>query len=494
MSRNRVGFSWDSRKRVAHFEVTIPKTGGLKRHRKTIKAGSKEEAEERFEIFRKSALAGTIEMERHTLRTYVAAFGDEIRKQLKAPKSREAERDSLNRLMKVIPDEPLRRLNPAKIKAIPAKLRELGYGAASVNNALATLRKYLRDAMDREVLLHLPIVKWPMEKIEPLRQEMTPAEQMALIAAFDDEAGFRALLGKDRKKGAPLPDGEAAGILCRRFRAARPLFVVALQTGLSRGDLLGLRWSNIGEKLVSGRRGKTGVEYRASISVACRAALEEALGHRDIKPSSFVFVRHDGKPYPVPVLARLFRIAKTLAGITRPLRVHDLRHSAACNLISEGVSSAKVAKTLGHASSRMTEARYARVSDDSMDEVGEKLNAMNSRLELLTRNLTRQEDMKKPTNHAPAMFDDGGRYRGRTDDFLRVNKGPPSALAQVARNPLTGRSECDRPSVSEHQAVHDPVDFELLLNSEGLAVDDAGILFCLVGMKRAPAGMTWVQP
>jgi len=35
--------------------------------------------------------------------------------------------------------------------------------------------------------------------------------------------------------------------------------------------------------------------------------------------------------------------------------------------------------------------------------------------------------------------------------------------------------------------------FELFLNSEPLAVDRRGILYCLVGTgRRAPAGMTWV--
>src|ERR1019366_602818 len=55
---------------------------------------------------------------------------------------------------------------------------------------------------------------------------------------------------------------------------------------------------------------------------------------------------------------------KALAGITRRLRLHDLRHTFASRLASRGVGLQIIAKALGHRSTRMTE-RYARPSREA---------------------------------------------------------------------------------------------------------------------------------
>ncbi len=66
-----------------------------------------------------------------------------------------------------------------------------------------------------------------------------------------------------------------------------------------------------------------------------------------------------------------------LAGIERRCRLKDLRHTFGSNLASRGVSLQKIAKAMGHASTRTTE-RYAKVSEESVREIASALDSVNS--------------------------------------------------------------------------------------------------------------------
>ena len=169
--------------------------------------------------------------------------------------------------------------------------------------------------------------------------------------------------------GGLTKECEGAGIYFERFRAAKPLFVVALETGLSKRDLLGLKWSEVGAQI--------------PLSKACRQALKEC-GRRAAKAPECVFVTEAGVPYSVSTLERLFKLAKAIAEIERRLRFHDLRHTFASRLASENQSLQVIARTLGHTSTRMAE-RYARPDEDTLRGVARALDrdAANSSRELL---------------------------------------------------------------------------------------------------------------
>jgi integrase len=57
-------------------------------------------------------------------------------------------------------------------------------------------------------------------------------------------------------------------------------------------------------------------------------------------------------------------IAKTLAGITRPSRLLDMRHDSASALSQDGAGLLVIAQLLGHTTTRMT-ARYAHLHPDT---------------------------------------------------------------------------------------------------------------------------------
>lgn len=89
--------------------------------------------------------------------------------------------------------------------------------------------------------------------------------------------------------------------------------------------------------------------------------------------------RFDGCPYVVPnlktklpfvTLYNSWHAARCAAGLP-DVRVHDLRHTAASNMVNAGLSLYVVAKILGHAQTKTTE-RYAHLSNEVL------LNAVNA--------------------------------------------------------------------------------------------------------------------
>jgi hypothetical protein len=61
------------------------------------------------------------------------------------------------------------------------------------------------------------------------------------------------------------------------------------------------------------------------------------------------------------------------AGLPGTLRAHDLRHTAASLLTSQGASVKAVQKTLGHKSAVMTLDRYGHLWPDELEDLAERL-------------------------------------------------------------------------------------------------------------------------
>jgi integrase len=148
-------------------------------------------------------------------------------------------------------------------------------------------------------------------------------------------------------------------------------FLTAFRTGMRRGELLALEWNDIdferGRILVnkSCRRGvlsktKTGkkryVEMSAHLAETLkglyRRRKQEALDRRKRKPFPVIFHRK-GKYLSQTTLERTFKRLLKKAGVPK-IRVHDIRHTYASLLLSQGVTPVYVKDQMGHDSIRTT--------------------------------------------------------------------------------------------------------------------------------------------
>lgn len=161
----------------------------------------------------------------------------------------------------------------------------------------------------------------------------------------------------------------AKGHICARGQSMYHLILLALATGMRRGELLGLCWDcvlddkiRVWRSLLQTKEGpkldepKTAAGRR-TISVA--KDIIEAVRTIQQGDSKFVF-RWNGMSDGTAFTAAAdgFRECLKGAGITG-IRFHDLRHTHATQLISQGVDIKTVSKRLGHENIKITLDLYA---------------------------------------------------------------------------------------------------------------------------------------
>lgn len=214
-------------------------------------------------------------------------------------------------------------------------------------------------------------VKWQMIPQNPCRQIDPPKPKKAMMPYLDDVQTAAFLEALDNE---PIQD--------------RVFFTLAIYTGMRRGELLGLEWSDIDfdTGVISVRRtsqydGQLGTYTdttktelsRRSMKVSqgivdmlreYRAAqAEKKLSLGDRWDSEWIkhprlFTGQDGKPMPVSV--PLHRLKKILQRAGLPeVSLHSLRHTNATLLIQQGVSVRTVSARLGHSQTSTTMNIYA---------------------------------------------------------------------------------------------------------------------------------------
>lgn len=159
---------------------------------------------------------------------------------------------------------------------------------------------------------------------------------------------------------------------------------VSVETGARRGEIVALRWEDHdGQRLVirrslaytavagvherptkTGLKGHRVLAISAELDAALRAEhvrqLEAAVSYQgSVEPPRWIFSSDAGvNPWAPLSPTKAFAILRDSLGITG-VRLHDLRHFAATQLLAAGIPIGEVAHRLGHATETMTATRYA---------------------------------------------------------------------------------------------------------------------------------------
>ncbi|MDI6816691.1 MAG: tyrosine-type recombinase/integrase [Actinomycetota bacterium] len=169
------------------------------------------------------------------------------------------------------------------------------------------------------------------------------------------------------KEGSILTPAEIRTLLEVTEEPWRTLFTVAAMTGMRRGEILALKWSDIDfeKKLIFVRRSVFRGEFsdpksKKSIRVLAmdNRLLSVLLNHKLNAPASqydLVFCTPKGGIVSGGHVTKVqFKKAVKDAGIEKPMRFHDLRHSFASLLISKGEHVKVIQSVLGHADIQTT--------------------------------------------------------------------------------------------------------------------------------------------
>ena len=250
---------------------------------------------------------------------------------------------------RILPDfgsKPLDRIAPAQVrKWFDAWSRAAPGGA---NKGLELLRQIGNFAVARGY-----IEKNPARGIRPNRRpRLTRFLSREEIARL-----HRALDGRTREA-----DRQPADIIR-----------LLLLTGCRRGEILGLRWSEIAEDALMLADSKTGPRRVPLNGPARRILARQPRGE-----SPFVFPSPRDPSRPRCSEFRLWHRVRREAGI-EDVRLHDLRHTHASHAVMNGVPVPVVSRLLGHSQVRMT-LRYAHLGDREIEaeaeRVGQKIAAL----------------------------------------------------------------------------------------------------------------------
>lgn len=154
-----------------------------------------------------------------------------------------------------------------------------------------------------------------------------------------------------------------------------PLYITALNTGMRKGELAGLKWDRVDFTLnqitvtrtrdVDGLKERTKTKLRRIIPMNSfvRATLLKHFYART--GSDYIFTKPDGSPIEVHHLYRDFGKAQKKAKIENKIRFHDLRHTFASQFMMNNGNVFDLQKLLGHTDIKMT-MRYAHFSPEHL--------------------------------------------------------------------------------------------------------------------------------
>lgn len=199
------------------------------------------------------------------------------------------------------------------------------------------------------------------------------------------------------KKVSPLKENNArtrfltAEELQKLISVANPflklIILLAVNTGMRRGEMMGLKWTQVNWENKTIYLTKTKGNKRREIPM--NGTAEWVLQQLKRGNSEWVFCKDSGEKYGN--WRKAFQNAVKKAGL-KDFRFHDLRHTFASHLVMNGKDLYTVQQLLGHATATMTQ-RYAHLSMEHKREAVNGLNHLNVTIASQAENIKNE----KPT-------------------------------------------------------------------------------------------------
>lgn len=265
---------------------------------------------------------------------------------------------------------PLTKLRADRIQALYAAKLAGGLSPRRVQYIHAVLRMAMRQAVENGTLARSPMIGTKPPRITQ-KDTITFTAQQA--------SQFIDILSGERMSA---------------------LYVIALTTGLRRGELAGLQWGDINWAKQTLTVNRTLVHVRGSVTVSepksdksrrsviiPSMALDILAQHREAqdgekqalgdayRDGGWVFCWLNGAPLRPDWITHHFRSILTSTDLPI-IRLHDLRHTHATLLLMEGVHLKVVQERMGHSTPAFTMTRYIHVLPGMQQEAADKVDKL----------------------------------------------------------------------------------------------------------------------
>lgn len=337
---------------------------------------------------------------------YVDERGREIRRVVRGAvtksQAEERLREELVRIDRIKAGLELRERNPKKllVSDVARDLRE----ARAVPQFTQLVRDYIEETdlgaerLERVTTamlrVHLDGVKPKSQRIAKLGPESMNHIRTALIAVFRRAIDRGELIGENpalRLKKQKVPKRAMVTLTVDEVTTvlaiAKPpwsMMIAGALLGLRKGELFGLdvadvdqeRWELHVHRSHSKPKTKTGQNRMVPVHPALRPFIASAI---EASKGGVLFPgrkRSDGtygRRHPESHTGRALDALLLEAGITRHLRWHDLRHTAATLMLQAGAPIAHVSKIVGHSSIAVTADRYGHLVTEDLRSAMERV-------------------------------------------------------------------------------------------------------------------------
>lgn len=324
--------------KTAYWYIRYPLGNGKEKWESVGKVGrvTKTMAQAKLEERKRQVRRGELEMigaKIPTLSEFTEEYLNYVRN-VKQKRSWTRDKELLTNLCKYFGDKKLSGIAPKDLEDYKlARLKEVK--PATINRALGCLKHLFNLAKRwKKFFGENPVTQVEFfEENNKLERILTPEEEERLLAC-----------------SAPH---------------LRPIVLCALNTGMRKGEILSLKWSNVDLENNIITIEPTNTKSKKTKKLFINSVLRGILLEQKLKGggSEHVFLGSDGNP--IKKLRTSFEKACSRANI-KGLRFHDLRHTAATRMIESGANIVAVSRILGHSTLSMT-MRYTHPEDSVRD-------------------------------------------------------------------------------------------------------------------------------
>ena len=341
-----------------------------KRLRKSVYGATQSEVRSKLDALKRKPAHSIVNETAVTVKDYLTAWLTNEIQPSKAGKTIREYTDTVDSYISpYLGNVKLAKLSPAKVQQWMGDMSRDDFSANMRAKGLRILRNALNSAMRLELISQNPTAAIKFPKV--VRRDIHPLEPEQCRDLFS---------------------------ACQADRIG-DIIVLAAMTGLRKGELFALEWSdvNLSERVITIRRTLEEVSGKLKIKetkskAGRRAVVLDEVGANALKSRLAKAIAEGFEIEQVPIVfpntlgthqrgsnfdRRTWHPIRKAAGIPDTIKFHDLRHTQASLLLAAGVHPKVVQERLGHSDISLTLNTYSHLLSGLQAEAVDKLSAFN---------------------------------------------------------------------------------------------------------------------